>query len=138
MNIHRTIEQVKVGDKAFFERVFTEQDVKDFAKLSGDFNPLHTDASYAKTTKFGRPLVHGMLLGSLCSAFVGMHIPGKRCLYLGQTLVFKKPVFFGDTIKVEGVVEQVSVATGIVVILISMKKGREEVVNGLATVQVLK
>lgn len=132
-----TIGDIKVGQSASFERAFTEADVLAFAKLSGDKNPLHIDETYARSTKLGRRVVYGMLLGSLCSTLVGMYIPGKRTLYLGQTLSFKKPVFTGDKIIVTGTVEQVSVSTGIVVIAVSMKKGEEEVVSGTATTQVL-
>jgi hypothetical protein len=60
-----TFEDIKVEDSASFERVFTEEDVKNFAELSGDKNPLHTDESYAETTQFKHKLVHGMLVGSL-------------------------------------------------------------------------
>ncbi len=133
-----TIDEISIGDTASFSRTLTDEDVRTFARLSGDENPLHLDDAYAKETQFKQRLVHGLLLGSLASTLVGMHLPGKHCLYLGQTLFFKKPVFIGDTVKVTGTVKNKSAATGILEIAVTITKNDEEVVNGTATVQVLK
>lgn len=108
-----SLNDINIGDTVSFIRVFTEKDVKDFTKLSGDENPLHTDENYASKTKFGQKLVHGMLVGSLCSTLVGMYMPGKRCLYLDQTLSFKNPVFINDKLTVAGKVLSKSISTGI-------------------------
>ncbi|HCC06244.1 TPA: hypothetical protein DEP94_02730 [Candidatus Nomurabacteria bacterium] len=132
-----SFDEIKVGDNASFYRVFMEDEVMKFAELSGDMNPLHTDISYAEGTQFKQRLVHGMLLGSLCSRFVGMCIPGKRCLYLSQNLSFKNPVFIGDEIEVVGTVIFKSEATKILTINIVMKKGKDVVVLGEAKVQVI-
>lgn len=128
---------ISVGDTASIERTMSAGDVITFAQLSGDNNPLHTDEAYAKETKFGRPLVHGMLLGSLFSTLVGMYLPGKKCLYLGQTLQFRKPVFIGDTVTVHGTVATKSESTHILTLDMVITKEGEEVVSGVATVQVL-
>jgi len=132
-----TLEQIQIGDSAQFERAITAEDIAAFATLSGDANPLHTSEAYAQTTPFGRPLVHGMLLGSLFSSLVGMYLPGKRCLYLGQTLQFKKPVFAGDTVMVSGIVTTKSESTRILTIETTIAKNGEAAVTGIATVQVL-
>lgn len=132
-----TMEDIHIGDRASFSRTFTETDVANFAMLSGDENPLHTDESYASTTIFGRRVIHGMLLGSLCSRFVGMHIPGKRCLYLSQQLAFKLPVFIGDIVEVVGTVLTKSESTRLISISIIMKRGDDIVVEGTAFAQVL-
>src|SRR3989344_1661910 len=131
---HRTLSDITIGETADFERTISESDVSAFAHLSGDFNPLHVDSAYAQKTKFGRRLVHGMLLGSLCSRMVGMYVPGEKCLYLRQTLTFKKPVHIGDTVKVLGRVASKSVSTKIIEVEISMLRDGEEVVSGVATV----
>lgn len=130
-----SFDEIKIGDKASFLRAFSEDEVMKFAELSGDMNPLHTDISYAEGTQFKERLVHGMLLGSLCSRFVGMYIPGKNCLYLSQSLIFKNPVFIGEEIEVEGTVISKSESTKILAINIVMKKGDEIVVLGEAKVQ---
>lgn len=132
-----SFDEIKVGDTDSFSRTWTEEDVTTFANLSGDMNPLHMDNSYAEETQFKQRLVHGMLLGSLCSRFVGMYIPGKKCLYLNQTLSFKKPVFIGDTVEVMGTVTSKSEMTKVLFIFIVIKKGDEIVMNGEAKVQVI-
>lgn len=131
-------EDVAAGDTASFSRAVSAEDVRVFAQISGDMNPLHMDPVYAETTSFKRPVVHGMLLGSFCSALVGMYLPGRRCLYLSQTLAFKKPVYVGDVLIVRGIVTAKSVSTRILTITISIARGVEEVVTGVATVQVLQ
>lgn len=130
-------ENISVGDSTSFERVFTEEDVRIFAELTGDRNPLHTDEAYAATTRFGKPLVHGMLAGALCSTLVGMHLPGKRCLYLRQSLSFKQPVFTHDTLLVRGVVSKKVEATRMLSLAVSITSNGIEVIEGEARVQVL-
>lgn len=131
------LEDIAVGDTASFERTIRESDIAAFAQLSGDHNPLHTDVAYAAGTSFGRPIVHGMLLGALCSTLVGMYMPGKRCLYLGQSLRFKKPVYAGDTVTVTGTVQAKSAVTRVLSIAVSICRGAEEVVVGEAQALVL-
>lgn len=88
----------KLGQQASITRSFSEQDVKDFARLSGDFNPIHIDPEFAKTTVFGQRIVHGVLVSSLFSNLLAEKVPGKGSIYLGQTFKFKKPVFFDQTV----------------------------------------
>ena len=85
---------LKIGDSESIIRSFTEQDVIDYAKLSGDKNPAHLDAAYAAQTQFKYRIVHGMLVGSLFSALLGDHLPGEGTIYMGQNLQFKAPVYF--------------------------------------------
>ena len=89
---------IAVGDSARRTRTISEADVLAFAAASGDENPVHTDAAYAATTRFGRPIAHGMLTASLISAILGNDLPGPGSVYLNQTLSFKAPVFPGDTV----------------------------------------
>lgn len=132
-----SLDDIHVGDKAMCSRTWKEEDVVIFSEISGDANPLHMDTSYASTTQFGQRIVHGMLVGSLCSQLVGMHLPGKRCLYLQQTLRFKNPVFIGDSIIAEGVVVAKSISTRILTITITMKKNDSIIIEGEAVVKVL-
>ncbi|MFN8377578.1 MAG: MaoC family dehydratase [Anaerolineae bacterium] len=89
---------VAVGDTAQRTRTITQADVLAFAAASGDENPVHTDAAYAATTRFGWPIAHGMLTASLISAILGNDLPGPGSVYLSQTLSFKAPVYPGDTV----------------------------------------
>jgi 3-hydroxybutyryl-CoA dehydratase len=95
------------------------------------------DNTYASTTQFGKRLVHGMLVGSLCSQLVGMYIPGRKCLYLKQQLVFKQPVFIGDTVVATGIVVSKSKSTRMLTISIKIRKNDSIVLEGEALVQVL-
>ena len=99
-----SFDEILIGQKKEFSIKISESMVNDFAKLSGDYNPLHMDENYAHNTKFGRRVCHGMLLGSLFSQLVGMHLPGKKCLHLSQTLNFQNPCFIDDLVTVEGIV----------------------------------
>jgi 3-hydroxybutyryl-CoA dehydratase len=86
------------GDTASFSKTITEADVVLYAGLSGDTNPLHLDAEYARSTRFGQRIAHGMLTAALISTVIGTKLPGPGAIYAGQTLRFLKPVFVGDTI----------------------------------------
>ncbi len=71
-----------------------------FAGVTGDMNPIHVDAEYAKQSMFGERIAHGMLIAGLISAVLGTQLPGPNSIYLGQDLKFVAPVKIGDTIKV--------------------------------------
>ncbi len=92
------IHTLKVGDRASLSRAFTEEDVNQFANLSADTNPIHLDQSFAEESVFGQRIVHGMLIASLFSALVGVKLPGKGSIYLGQSLRFKGPVLIGEQV----------------------------------------
>jgi len=94
-----TYDQLNIGDSAFFEKTISESDVYSFAGIIGDFNPAHINKTYAENSRFGHRIAHGMLSGSLFSTVIGMKLPGEGTIYLGQSLEFKTPVYFGDTIK---------------------------------------
>jgi 3-hydroxybutyryl-CoA dehydratase len=79
-------------------KTIIDADVQDFARASGDINPVHLDEAYAAGTRFGRRIAHGMLTASLISAILGNDLPGHGTIYLGQDLKFRAPVFVGDTI----------------------------------------
>jgi len=84
---------LKSGDS--FEKLFSfsQQQINQFAELSGDKNPLHIDPEYAGKSPFGKPIVHGVLTVSIFSQIIGMEFPGAGTIYLGQDLDFKRPVY---------------------------------------------
>jgi 3-hydroxybutyryl-CoA dehydratase len=86
------------GDSASFSKTITEADVVLYAGISGDTNPLHLDAEYAATTRFGKRIAHGMLTTGLISAVIGTKLPGPGAIYVSQSLRFTAPVYLGDTI----------------------------------------
>jgi 3-hydroxybutyryl-CoA dehydratase len=87
-----------VGAKASLSKTITERDVLAFAEISGDKNPLHLDADYAKGTRFGARIAHGAFTFALISAVLGTELPGPGTVYLSQSLKLVKPVYFDDTI----------------------------------------
>ena len=91
---------LEVGQKASFEKTIAERDLQLFAAVSGDRNPVHLDAEFARGTLFKERIAHGMLSGALISAAVATVLPGPGTIYLGQTLRFTRPVKLGDTITV--------------------------------------
>jgi 3-hydroxybutyryl-CoA dehydratase len=76
----------------------SEQDVIDFARVSGDYNPLHMDEEYARTTLFGGRIAHGALSASYISAVLGNDLPGPGAVFLELNLRFVRPVRIGDTV----------------------------------------
>ena len=93
-----TMDELKMGQSASYTKTITESDVKLFAELSGDSNPVHLDDDFAKNTIFKGRIAHGMLCGSLISTVLGMYLPGPGSIYLKQELKFMAPVYFGDTL----------------------------------------
>ncbi len=93
--------QLTVGQKAARSKTVTMDDVKVFADLTGDFNPLHFDESFAAKTRFKRLIVQGGLTTGLLHALVAMDMPGPGTVFLSQNWNFTAPVFIGDTITAE-------------------------------------
>jgi 3-hydroxybutyryl-CoA dehydratase len=91
---------VKVGDRAEFEKRVTAEDVVTFGEVTGDTNPLHRDSEYAKKTRFGERIAHGMLSAGYISAALGTRLAPHCCVvYLSQELRFLRPVKIGDTVR---------------------------------------
>lgn len=86
-----------VGYKASVTAKITDKMVRQFAEMSGDFNPIHLDDEFASKTRFKRRIAHGMILGALVSRFLNDHI-GAGGIYLAQTLKFSNPVYIDDEI----------------------------------------
>ncbi len=93
-----TFDDLQPGQEASFSKTITEADIAHFVALTGDVNPLHVDAEFARRTFFGERIAHGMLSASLFSTLVGMKLPGLGAIYRSQTLEFRKPVRIGDTL----------------------------------------
>ena len=96
--IGKTIEELRVGDRAEFSKTISETDVYLYAGVTGDLNPAHINEEYAKKTFFKTRIVHGMLLAGLISGVLGNKLPGPGTVYIRQELNFLAPVRMGDTI----------------------------------------
>lgn len=108
-----TFDEIKIGQSKEFQITITESMVNNFAKISGDFSPIHMDETYAKSTTFKKRVVHGMLLASFLSRVDGMYLPGKHALYFSQNIEFRNPCFIGDELKIESKVIDKSISTKI-------------------------
>ena len=88
--------EIKIGQKASVTKTFKDEDVRKFAEVSMDVNPIHLDDEYAKKTVFGQRIVHGILTCGLISAVLANKLPGEGTIYLGQEVRFTSPVLLGD------------------------------------------
>lgn len=84
---------ISLNDSYTYEFSFKQNDVENFAKSSGDYNPIHLDEEYAKKSIFKRRIIHGFLGGSVFSKVFGTIFPGNGTIYLKQDMVFYKPMF---------------------------------------------
>lgn len=87
-----------VGQEAEASGSFTMEEVRQFAVLTGDNNPLHVDEEYGAASRFGGCIVHGILVSGLISKVLGTQLPGEGSIYLEQNLSFRKPVYVGDKV----------------------------------------
>ncbi|MBD0274421.1 MAG: MaoC family dehydratase [Acetobacteraceae bacterium] len=98
MTVETFFEDLRLGQKASFGKTITESDVVLFAAVTGDTNPMHLNADYAKGTIFGERIAHGMLAAGLLTKVLGTQLPGPGTIYLSQTLKFRAPVRIGQTV----------------------------------------
>ena len=129
---------VKIGEKFSATKQITDQVVRAFAELSGDYNPIHLDEEFAAKTRFGRRIAHGMISGALISAVLGNEFRARKIVYLSQTMKFVAPVFLDDTITASGTVSKIREDKQIVTLetVCSNQRG-ETVVKGEAVVMIL-
>jgi 3-hydroxybutyryl-CoA dehydratase len=96
-----TYDEISIGQTASYSTTVGDEEVRMFAAVSGDVNPVHLDEEYAATTQFKGRIAHGMLTGAVISAAIAMELPGPGTIYLGQSLRFRLPVKIGDEITVQ-------------------------------------
>jgi 3-hydroxybutyryl-CoA dehydratase len=94
----KSIHELKVGDSAQISKKITGTDIADFARVTGDFNPVHLDQAYAEKTTFKGRIAHGLLSVGFLSSILGNILPGHGTIYLSQEVTFLAPVRIGDTI----------------------------------------
>lgn len=127
--------KLKPGDTASISKLIGDADIRAFAELSGDFNPIHLDDEFARTTRFGRRIAHGMLGASLISTVLGTKLPGQGAIYLSQTLQFQAPIFAGDTVTAKVTVTKIKEGKPIVTLETVCENQRgETLIKGEAVV----
>ncbi len=91
-------EDICIGMSASYSQTITDADIKSFAGISGDRNPVHMDDTYAENSRFKKRIAHGLMSSSYFSALFGTQLPGPGCVYVAQSLNFLRPVYLGDTV----------------------------------------
>lgn len=125
----------QVGDGFLFEKHISANDVKQFARIVGDLNPIHLDEEFAEKSFFKKRIVHGAFLAGLISKILGMDFPGQGTVYISQNSIFKRPVYVDTTVKVEVKVTEVLTAKRRLVLETNVVNENNEVcVTGFATV----
>lgn len=102
----KSYDELQIGDEANFSKTITETDVYLFAGISGDFNPMHVNEEFAKTTPFKTRIAHGALPQSLIAPVLGTKLPGLGTVAVEISCRFKAPTFFGDTITAKAKVSE--------------------------------
>lgn len=135
----KTIHEMTIGESASWSKMICDEDVTIFAQVSGDFNPVHVDEAFAKTTIFKNRIAHGMLCGSLFSTILGTQLPGEGSIYISQDLSFKKPVFLNDTITATCTVKELQVERNRVIMeTIARNQNGDLVISGTAVLMPAK
>ena len=119
-------------------KCFTTEEVERFARISGDTNLVHINKNYAENSMFHGRIVHGFLTGSLFSAIIGTKLPGPGSIYLGQNMIFKKPVYHGQTITATVTIIEIRKDKPIVRLSTTcVNESGETVIDGEAIVKVI-
>ena len=126
---------VEMGQKSHREMTITEEMVEAYARITGDYNPLHFDSEFAGRTRFERLIVQGGITTGLLNALVAMDMPGPGSVFMEQSWKFPRPVFIGDTIRAKATVTSVHETKPIagIDVVITNQNG-EEVLTGRATI----
>jgi len=89
---------IRPGMTVSYSQTITDADIKAYAGLSGDHNPVHVSDEYANSSRFSKRIAHGLMSAGFFSALFGTRLPGPGCVYVSQSLQFKRPVYMGDTV----------------------------------------
>lgn len=103
------INDIKIGMTESYSQTITDSDIKAFAGISGDRNPIHVDEEYAQNSRYKKRIAHGMISSSFFSALFGTKLPGEGCVYVSQSLNFKRPVYMGDTVTATIIVKSIDI-----------------------------
>lgn len=128
-----------LGQTAIMKKVFSFEDVKNFAELSGDINPVHLNNEFAEKTIFKKPIVHGFLYGSMISAILANELPGPGSIYIHQELNFKSPVYHGDQVTAEVKITELRSDKNIIILETTCTVGENvQVLTGKAIIKLVK
>ena len=133
-----TYEQIAEGHTESFQVTLTEEMMEQFLRITGDVNPLHRDAAYARTRHYADKVVYGMLTSSFYSTLAGVYLPGKYSLIHSVESKFLRPVYVGDTLTVSGVVKEKEEACRMLIVkLLITDQSGEKVSKGTMQIKML-
>lgn len=134
-----TFNSIRINQSAELTHVISKKDFNNFVQITGDINKIHTDKEFAKKTKFGKPIVHGMLTASFISTLIGTLLPGDGALWFEQHTKFLLPVFVGEKIRVCGKVKSLQKSLRIIIIDVNVfGEDDRKVIDCKAKVMVIK
>ena len=129
---------LEIGTYYELSKQISSEEVFEFAKVSGDYNPIHIDEEYAKNSPFKERIVHGMLIGSLFSKIIASELPGPGSIYLEQTMSFLKPIFHNSNIKIIIEVDNLKSEKKIVYLKTTCWVSDTKVIDGTAVVKCME
>ena len=132
----RFIEDFSVGMESTTEKTVTIEDIKRFAEVSGDFNPVHLDEEFAKKTIFKSRIAHGFLTASFISTIIASELPGPGSIYLKQSLKFLAPVYINEKILVKVRIIEINIQKSKVKLITECFKNKTLVLTGEAEILV--
>lgn len=131
--------QLIIGDKFTTNRTVTDELIRAFAEVSGDYNPIHLDEEFASKTRFGKRIAHGMLSGAFISAVLGNEFKDMKIVYLSQTMRFTAPVFIGDIVTTTATITNIREDKNIITCeTICTNQNGETLVTGESKIMVLE
>lgn len=130
------IEDLYEGQEASLSKTISDDDIYEFARLSGDNNPVHIDDEYASKTIFKKRIAHGFLSASFISTLIASELPGPGSIYIKQSLKFLGPVFVGETILVKVKVIEVNMEKKRVKLLTECLNSEKVIITGEAEILV--
>jgi 3-hydroxybutyryl-CoA dehydratase len=129
-------EELSIGQKANSNRTVTEADILMFGAASGDMNPVHFDALFAASGRFGERIAHGMLTASHISALIGMRLPGPGSVYISQSLAFKRPVKIGANVTTQVEIVDLDPTKGLATLNTTCSVDGKTVLSGVGVIMV--
>ena len=128
------MERFKLGDTATYSQTITDADIKSFAGISGDNNPVHMSDEYAEESRFKKRIAHGLISASFFSALFGTKLPGPGCVYVNQSLKFLRPVYINDTVTARVVLTDIDVVKRRLFFDTICEVNRKKVITGKAEI----